>query len=192
MSACVFPGSLKNEVGMVSLEILKKFDIFSNMPSDKLKHISQQARLLEFSAGEVLARKDDPALNLYGVVRGEVQLSLPVVCRLLTADIHTEKGEPDRVQTQGKQMMIDVVEPGEICGWSAMLDDGRQTTNLTGSKPGQILYISAAILKDMCRKDPLTGYELTNKLLQVVSDRLRTRTKNLVETWGESFEIEGE
>jgi len=162
------------------------------MPSDKLKHISQQARLLEFSAGEVLARKDDPALNLYGVVRGEVQLSLPVVCRLLTADIHTEKGEPDRVQTQGKQMMIDVVEPGEICGWSAMLDDGRQTTNLTGSKPGQILYISAAILKDMCRKDPLTGYELTNKLLQVVSDRLRTRTKNLVETWGESFEIEGE
>lgn len=177
---------------MISLKILKEFDLFSNISADRLEQIAQQAHLMELSAGEVLARQDDPALNLYGVVHGEVQLSLTFAYRVLTADIRTERGELDRVRTREKQVIVDTVGPGEIFGWSAMLDAGRQTATLTCSKPGQAFHISSEILKDLCRQDPVMGYELMNRLLAVVSDRLRTRTQNLVEIWGESFEIDAE
>ncbi|MDD2390680.1 MAG: cyclic nucleotide-binding domain-containing protein [Desulfobacterales bacterium] len=175
---------------MISADQLKKFSIFSDLHPAQLERIAGQCRLMDMAPGEPVVRQDDSALNLYGLIRGEVQLSLTFTYRVLKADIKSKKGELDRLQIREKQVVVDVVGPGEVFGWSSMLEFGRQTATITCSQAGQAFCISADILKEMCRQEPKMGYELMSKLLRVVSDRLRNRTEKLVEIWGESFEID--
>lgn len=175
---------------MIAIDQLREFTIFSDVHPAQLEKIAQVVRLIDISPGDVIARQDDPALNLYGIIRGEVQLSLTFIYRVLKADIKSRTGELDRVKTREKQIVVDTVGPGEVVGWSSMLEAGRQTATLTCTQGGRLFCISADKLKDICRKDLATGYELMCKLLQTVSGRLRHRTEKLVEIWGESFEIE--
>jgi len=174
---------------MVSVDKLKEFSIFYDLHPVQLEKIARQCRLMDVAQGELVVHQDDPALNLYGMIRGEVELSLTFTYRVLKADIKSKSGELDRVQTREKQIVVDVVGPGEVFGWSSMLDSGRQTATITCSQAGQVFCISADTLKEMSRQEPQMGYELMSKLLRVVSDRLRHRTEKLVGIWGESFEI---
>lgn len=174
---------------MLDTNLLKDFTIFSGIAENQLKSIAQCCSLIEFKPEDLILREDEPAENLYGLLSGEVELTLTFNYKVLKSAIEYKKGVMDRLQIEKKPITVDTIGPGEIFSWSALLNSGQQTATARCTKSAQVFSISSVDLKAMFDKDPLMGYIIISRLYEVVSQRLRNRTQKLVEILGETFVI---
>lgn len=69
---------------------------FSLLPEAEQEELTAQTHLREFAKGEVLYHEDDPAGQVWGVVRGQVKLV--------------------KITRKGHELMIDLVVPQELFG----------------------------------------------------------------------------
>ncbi|MBN1931278.1 MAG: cyclic nucleotide-binding domain-containing protein [Desulfobacterales bacterium] len=174
---------------MPDTNLLKDFSIFSGIDENQLASIAQCCRLIDFETNDLIFKEDEPAENLYGVLSGEVELTLTFQYKVLKSAIEssTNKGVMDRLLIEKKPITVDTIGPGDIFSWSALLTSGHQTAAARCTKPTQVFSISSADLKAMFDKDALLGYMIISRLYEVVSQRLRNRTHKLVEILGETF-----
>jgi CRP-like cAMP-binding protein len=173
---------------MLDKGLLKSFLIFSAVPRDKLEAMEQLGDLLEFDAQEIIGRENEPAINLYGVVDGEVELSFMFKDKILKREIRWEESISTRVETLEKPIVIDTVGPGEIFGWSSLVSPERLTATIRCSKPTRVFSLLASELKAMFDQDATLGYLFMERLAEIISLRLKHRTDKLIDTWGETFE----
>ena len=89
---------------MLEKELLKGFPIFSNIPQEDLSEIAQWGKVLEFDLNATIFQDDENALDLYGVVDGEVDLSLMVRDELLRTDIQYEESIRTHIETIEKEL----------------------------------------------------------------------------------------
>lgn len=172
---------------MLDKEALMNFSLFSDVPIDQLKAISDSCDRLEYESGQVIFSRDDQANNLNGVLDGEVELTLTFQDKILKTEIEYEESIISKIEVLEKPIVVDTNGPGDIFGWSCLVNPKRMTSTARCTTQTNIFSIAAINLKAMFDQNPKLGYLMMGRLAEIISQRLQTRTEKLIEAWGEAF-----
>lgn len=179
---------------MLNKAQLANFEIFSSLNPDKLEAIAQTGDLKKFKENDVIFREDEAADRLYGVLDGEVELSIVFKDKILKAvplkDIKYEEENLSKIEVLERPIVVDSISVGEVFGWSSAVSPGMRTATARCTEPSTVVSIPGTRLKTICDKDPALGYVIMGKLSEVISRRLQKRTDTLVEAWGQAFGVD--
>lgn len=174
---------------MIDLNTLSRFGFLADIPAGVLADLATASRLLSFEPPKVIFRSGDEADTLYGVIEGEVELSLEALEKNLEAEVEFEEAVHLRVKEKASQISVDTARPGHVFGWSALTGRRRRTVTATCSLPAKVVAIPAQNLRAMCEGDHSLGYELMKRLVDIILKRLDNRNKRLIEVWVETFGV---
>lgn len=110
-----------------------------------------------FPAGSTLFVEGDPAHEVFVLLAGEVKVSV---------------GSAD-----GREIILDVVEPGALLGELAVIDGGPRSATVSALSNVEVLAVAASTFNDFLDRNP----QVLRGLLVRVIDRLRTRTRHQLE-----------
>ncbi len=175
---------------MLTITQLVAFSIFDGIPRDIMDRIGQSAQQHDYERHAVIFREGQEASHLYGVLNGEVELSILFRDRVMKADVHYEDYVHKRVDIIEKEIVIEVLGPGDIFSWSALSAPHRLTSTATCTRPTQVFAIEASGLKAVLAQAPEVGYLFMQRVSEIISRRLRNRTDKLLESWYEAFDVE--
>lgn len=174
---------------MIEKNLFKGFSILSEIPQQHLSEIAQWGKVQEFDLHDIIFNDGDNARDLFGLVDGEVELSLVVKDRVMKAEIEYEESLQTRIDTIEKDIIVELIEPGEIFGWSALIKPGLFTSTAKCTKPARVISLPAGKLKAFFDKNPQIGYAFIERLAEIISQRLRHRTDKLIESWSQAFDV---
>lgn len=136
------------------------------MPADVLGELARQCQTRKVAAGEVLFRDGSENRDLYLVHTGHIALEMNVPGRGLV-----------RILTLG---------PGEMVGWSALLDEGIMTTRAEAVSDSELIVAPADSLKRLCEESHEFGYHLMKQMSQALSRRLVATRLQLLDLFADS------
>ncbi len=168
--------------------LLAGFKFFSEVAPESLELIAQKCEVLEFGTGDVIFQFDEPATRLYGLLEGEVDLSIVFKDKVLKTEIQYEESIKASIIDEEKSIVIDSVLPGQIFGWASLVGPARRTVTAGCTEDCRVVAVAAADLQAMFAKDHYLGYLIMKKLSDIIAKRLRNRTDKLIETWVEAFD----
>ena len=174
---------------MSDKNLLKDFKFFSDLTPEALDKIASKCEELEFSTDDVVFRFEEPAENFYGLIEGEVELSLVFTDKVLKTEIEYEEAVHARMVDQERQIVVDTVFPAQVFGWASIIGSGQRTVTARCTELSRLFAISAAELTALFDADHTLGYLLIKRMADIVSRRLKNRTDKLIETWVEAFDI---
>jgi CRP-like cAMP-binding protein len=118
-----------------------------------------------YGPGDVVFRAGDNANEIFLVIEGKaaLQMELPV-------------GPPQ----QRKNVSVDFVSDGEVCGWSGLVEPNVHTLTGICLRETAFLVINASGLAVVLEEDPVAGREVVYGLVNVVASRLREMMQLLV------------
>jgi signal transduction histidine kinase len=131
---------------MVSIETSK---LFRELPSDDLRRLKDAARERAFAPQQVIFQEGTPGDGIFIIQEGQVQ-----ICSRMGG------GQP-RTLTQ--------LEPGDLFGEMAVLDDEPRSATAIAQTPVTTLFISREDLMRLAEKSP----QLAVGLVRAISHRLR-------------------
>ena len=173
---------------MISNEILKSFDFFSNMDEGKLAEISQLIETHEYNSGDIIFNQGEKAENMYGLLDGEVELRAVFNYKKITKNIQYEESVHTEEETIERSIKVATIGPNRVFLWSAFVKPHIITSTAICSKNSRFFVLPADKIKEMFEKDPSFGYLFMVKLSEIIYRRLSERTDKLVEMWGHTFE----
>lgn len=144
---------------------------------------------MEYKADDVIFRFDEPAIHLYGVLEGEVNLSVVFKDKVLKTEIEYEEAIQASMVEEEKSIIVDTVLPGQIFGWASLVGPGRRTVTAHCTEVSRVIALPAAELRMMFEADNALGYVIMKKMSDIISKRLKKRTEKLIETWVEAFDV---
>ena len=168
--------------------LLAGFKFFSEVVPETLEMIAQKGEVLEFGPGDVIFHFDEPAEHLYGLLEGELDLSIVFIDKVLKTEIEYEEAIQARMVDEEKSIVIDTVLPNQIFGWASLVGPARRTVTARCTESCKVIAIAAADLNAMFAKDHDLGYTVMKKLADIIAKRLKMRTDKLIETWVEAFD----
>jgi CRP-like cAMP-binding protein len=175
------------EAIMVESSLLSGFALVAGLPAEALDEMARKAAVKSFSPGEVLFEEGAQATELYGLLEGEVHLSLVFRDRVLKADVRHEEYVRKRVEIVEKEMVFETIEPGDVFAWSALIPPHRMTSTARCSAATRVVALPADALEDIFGRHPQAGAFFMKRLAEVIARRLRSRTDKLIESWYEAF-----
>ena len=175
---------------MLTIAQLNAFAILKGFPEDILARIGQASQLLDYAGGDVIMEEGHDATHMHGVLAGEVELSIHYRDQVVKTDVKHEDYVHKRVETIEKNIVVEVLEPGEIFAWSAFCAPHKLTSTATCTQATQVVAIDAAELRAILAHAPETGYLFAQRVAEIISQRLRNRTARLIESWHEAFDVE--
>jgi CRP-like cAMP-binding protein len=146
------------------IETLAGIEFLRGLSDSQLEQLAKLARVVNFDASETIFPEGAVADGVYLVVSGSVSLEIcaPAIgCK--------------RIQAVG---------PGEILGWSGLLERPQFTATARAILPTQVVRFDSAPLVELCRDDPALGGELLRRALVAVAERLRVTRVQLLERSG--------
>ena len=175
---------------MTAENILSDFKFFSEVPSGSLDAIARLGEISEYKSGDAIFHFDEPAIYLYGLIEGEVDLSVVFKDKVLKTEIDYEEAIQSRMVEEEKSIVVDTVFPGQVFGWASLVGPARRTVTAHCTRAARVVALPAAELRTMFEADPALGYAMMNKMSDIISKRLKKRTEKLIETWVEAFDVD--
>jgi CRP-like cAMP-binding protein len=129
----------------------------------QIERLAGLAARVQWGAGEIIFRDGDPDSPLYLVEEGRVGLELIVPGR-----------GPITIQTIG---------PGDVFGWSSLFSNRPKTCSARATVATRALALDSARLRACCDGDPVFGYAVSRRILQVVAERLKTARMQLLDVF---------
>jgi CRP/FNR family cyclic AMP-dependent transcriptional regulator len=179
----------KKEGAMLQKNLLSGFGFFSDVDSATLEAIAAKSEILEFNAGDIIFRVDEPATHLYGLLEGRINLILVFKNKILKTDIEYEEAIQASMVDEEKEIVVDYVAAGQVFGWAAIVGPPKRTVSAQCLQTSRVVALPAGELKVMFEKDHSLGYTIMKRLSNIIARRLRNRTDKLIEAWGEAFDI---
>ena len=142
---------------------LRDLDFMQGLDPDQLNRISEIATSVEWGSGETVFREGDRDPILYVVVKGHVAIEVTI---------------PGR----GRVILL-TVGPGEVFGWSSLFHSRPKTAAARTTEATKALALDAPKLGELCDADPRLGYVLTQRILEVVSERLKATRMQLMDMY---------
>jgi CRP/FNR family transcriptional regulator, cyclic AMP receptor protein len=170
--------------------ILAEFKFFSEVPPETLEAIARQGELLEFAPDDAVFQYGAAAEHLYGLVEGEIDLSIVFKDKVLKTEIEYEEAIQASMVDEEKSIVIDTVLPGQIFGWASLVGPNRRTVTARCAVYSKVIALAADDLKAMFAEDYFLGFVLMKKLSDIIAKRLKKRTDKLIETWVEAFDAD--
>jgi CRP-like cAMP-binding protein len=144
---------------MAHEDLLAATEFFSGASPDVLETIAGAGHERALVRGDVLFREADPADALYVVVRGRLAIAIanPI---------------------DNRETVVSLMEPGDLFGEMAMLDDGPRSAMARALEPSNVLSIPYDAVLDLFRKQPDLLWGVTRLLAQ----RLRAMDETLADS----------
>jgi CRP-like cAMP-binding protein len=175
---------------MTTKNPLAGFKFFNEVKLDTLESIARMGEIVEYKAADAIFRFDEPAVHLYGVIEGEVALSVVFKDKVLKTEIEYEEAIQASMVEEEKSIVVDSVLPGQVFGWASLIGAGRRTVTAHCAVASRVIALPAAGLRTMFEKDNTLGYVIMKKMSDIISKRLQKRTDKLIETWVEAFDVD--
>jgi CRP-like cAMP-binding protein len=169
---------------------LAGFKFFSEVKPDTLESIARMGEIVEYKDADVIFRFDEPATHLYGVMEGEIDLSVVFKDKVLKTEIEYEEAIQASMVEEEKSIVVDSVLPGQVFGWASLVGAGRRTVTAQCVQASRVIVLPATELKTMFEADNALGFAIMKKLSDIISKRLQKRTDKLIETWVEAFDVD--
>ena len=147
---------------------LRECPLFADIPAALLAHIAAAADIRSFPAGQTIFREGETSDAVYVVRHGRVALEIcapGVGCRRLLS-----------------------VGPGELVGWSPLLDP-RQPLTATArtTEPAELLALDAKAIQTIFAEHPEVGYHLLRQVAHSLARRLTATRMQLLNLYGEEM-----
>ncbi len=110
---------------------LSLFPFFSGISRDRLAEIEAFSIVQNYEKGAAVFESNEPARNLYGLIQGDVDLSILFKEEIITKDIKHEEYISTNVENLEKPIIIEKVKNHDIFGWSALVEPERMTARQT-------------------------------------------------------------
>ena len=169
---------------------LSNFPFFSDISRDRLAQIEAFSMVRTYEKGSVVFQSNEAAENLFGLIRGDLNLSIIFKEEIVTKNIKYEEYISTNVEILEKPVIIEKIKNHDIFGWSALVQPQRMTATAQCETDCEVVVIPAFDLKQIFSNDPELGYLLSVRISNIISQRLHTRTKHLVDAWCSLFETE--
>ena len=149
------------------VEALRRCEIFLGLDDADLHRIADLSSCQEktYQLQDVIFHTGQSAEHLYVLIEGKVDL---------LAEVSTPSPELP------KATLITIIGKGSIFGWPALVPPHVFSLTAIAKEPVQILAIGGNEIRDLFKRHPHIGYEVTRCLLQVVASRFRTTEQILV------------
>ncbi len=136
--------------------ILQRSPLFRGLSSAALDSVAELAVQRSFRGGEVVFSQGDPGDGLFAVITGKIRISA---------------GAAD-----GREIFLNIMEPGDTFGEIALLDGGTRTASATATESSELVSIRRQHFQGLLGREPAVALEL----LRLCGERLRW-TSGLVE-----------
>jgi CRP/FNR family cyclic AMP-dependent transcriptional regulator len=129
--------------------ILERNRLFRGLPAPTLQQISALVIRRPYKEGAIVFSQADPGDALYGVVTGRIRISASA--------------------RDGKEIFLNIMEPGDTFGEIALLDGNPRTATATATTPAVLIIIMRDQFLGLLRREP----DLSIHLLQLLCQRIR-------------------
>lgn len=146
--------------------ILEELQFSAGMPSEALGQLAAESKLEHAPAGTVLFREGSRNRNLYLIRSGRLALEMNVPGRGAV-----------RILTLG---------PGEMAGWSALLDQGKMTASALAVQDSEVIVAAADKLRQLCETNHDFGYHLMRQMAAALSERLVATRLQLLDLFADA------
>ena len=137
---------------------------FSGLDDSTVNMLVGCAQNVRFRPGEYLFHDGEAADRFFVVRRGRVAL-----------DVH--------VPGQGEQV-VDTVDEGDVVGWSWLVPPYRWFFDARAVQDVSAVAVDATCLRDKCDDDPALGYEMMQRVANVMYHRLQSTRVRLLDLYG--------
>jgi len=145
-------------------QYLPDHPFFAGLDEATLTLLAGCATNVSLAAGEFLFREGDPAARFFVVRRGRVAIEL----------------HDPPVGT----VVIDTADAGDVVGWSWLVPPFRSIFDARAAEPTGVVAFDGLCLRGKCEDDSHLGYELMQRVTQVMSERLVAAQVRLLDLYG--------
>jgi CRP/FNR family cyclic AMP-dependent transcriptional regulator len=139
---------------------LSTLSFTADLSDQMLKSLASISRAVSYPAGGIVFEERTQHRNLYLIWSGKVALDMEV------------PGHGNaRVLTLG---------PGDLVGWSAVLDAGEMTASAVALENTELVVLPADKLRDVCHRDSQLGYAIMLRIARQLARRLLATRLNLL------------
>ncbi|MBI4282581.1 MAG: cyclic nucleotide-binding domain-containing protein [Chloroflexi bacterium] len=146
-------------------QLLKEYDFFKELTVAEEEKVLALAARKEYPAGAIIFREGQRAEELLLLEEGKVVLQMQV--RAAQSSSY-------------RKATIDFVTPGEMLGWSAIVEPNIYTLTAVSLGRAQVLTINGPKLKALMQNDLHIGQKLLAALVKVIASRLADTRELLV------------
>jgi CRP/FNR family cyclic AMP-dependent transcriptional regulator len=126
---------------------------FAGLADWQIEWLSRNAQRTMFHRGARLFREGDPADRFWLITKGRVDLDTRL---------------PDR-----GDVIVATLGPGAVLGWSWLFPPYRWHFGAVAVATTHAVELDGPGVRELCQRDPVLGYEVTQRLMRVVVDRLQ-------------------
>ena len=145
-------------------DLLAAHPFLEGLTPDRLERLSSFAHRSQFHAGARVFSEGGRADRFWLIRDGHV-----------TLDAHV----PGR-----GEVVIETLGPGTVLGWSWLFPPYRWHFGATAVEPTLTVELDGAGVRRLCDADPVMGYELTRRFIEVVVERLQATRIRLLDLYG--------
>lgn len=145
-------------------QLLPEHPFFAGLGPEAMDLVVGCAHVEHHPAGTVLFRAGEPAATFYVLRRGRVALELH---------------EPRR-----GTLVVATLGEGEVVGWSWLVAPYRWFFDARVVEAVDAVALDGACLRRKCDDDPRLGYQLLQRVAQVMHERLQDARLRLLDLYG--------
>ncbi|HOL73905.1 MAG TPA: Crp/Fnr family transcriptional regulator [Bryobacteraceae bacterium] len=143
-------------------EALRGHPFLEGMKPNHVQKMAEVAMEVQFNRDQVIFREGDESSLFYLLLTGKVALEV------------TAPGRIVRVQTLGE---------GDELGWSSLIGRHGKTFQARSIEPVRAIAFDGTRLRHACEMDPAFGYQLMQRVLRVVAERLQATRLQLIDVF---------
>ncbi len=152
--------------------ILKECPLLADFPPAALRRLAPATEIKSLDAGKTIFREGRTSDEVYVVRDGRVSLEVcapGVGCRRILS-----------------------VGPGELLGWSPILESDQPLTATARTiEPSELLVLNATALRAIFEEHPELGYRFLQQLARAIARRLTATRMQLLNLYGEEMATAG-
>ena len=138
-------------------DVLRRAPLFASLDDEAFAALTEEITEVNLSRGATLFYEGDPGDQLYFIVSGKMKLG--------------------RTASDGRENLVAVMGPGEICGEMALFDPSPRSTSATAVSETRLDGLKHENLRKVIQRSP----EVSAQLLQALARRLRRTNENLAD-----------
>jgi CRP-like cAMP-binding protein len=143
--------------------IVKEIDLFRGIDPEVMEEIANICSEEKYTKDTVLFEKGEEAESLYILEQGALNL----------------------VIKNGGSLIYSLTEPGEVFGWSSLVESGLYTASGVCATDLKAVKIEREKLDKIFDRHPEVGFKVLKRLARVISQRLSNAYRDLLSARGQ-------
>lgn len=136
---------------MMIVEAIEESDLFQGVSSQFLDEIGRAGEIKKYRTDAVIFKVNEKAKYVYQLLEGQI----------------------DIIMAEKEIIHFTVNRPGEIFGWSALVEPYTYTATAKSNTDSRVVRISRESIEKIILKYPSDGLSLLRHLTSIMSQRLR-------------------